>query len=213
VTAIAAWPTSAPLPLLSDAAPLLRRACDLDPRTLARVEVRAGVGTVFVPLPFGVLVSRGVPVTEPVGAFDATARAGDLLGWLEGTLAGAPRRRDAEWRGGRPPAGGWKRVDSVPEPVVRRLVSLGRSTLEEASAARPPRALTNALLDTVVLTVTGTDGPDVPVTLRPLTALVRMGFLPQGSHLAVDVAGRWQRLAAPFGSAFTERPGSALRVL
>jgi hypothetical protein len=213
VTAIAAWPTSVPLPLLADAAPLLQRAYDLDARTLARVEVRAGVGTVFVRLPFGVLVSRGAPVPETAGTLDATARAGELLGWLEGTRAGAPERRDAEWRGARPPTGGWRRMDTVPEQVVRELVARGRQALEAAAGSRPPRAVTNALLDTVVLTVSGADGPEVPVTLRSLTALVRMGFLPPNSHVAMDVAGRWQRFAAPFGSAFAESSESALRLL
>jgi hypothetical protein len=203
------WPDT----LLAAAAPMLHRAHQMDAGTLARVEVRAGTGTVLLRLPFDVLVSRAVAVPERTGTFNATARAGDLLGWLEGTLAGPLQRRDTEWRGGRPPLQGWRRVDTVPEQVVRDLVQQGKRTLDAATGSRPPRALTNALLDTVVLTVSAEDQPDVPVTLRSLTALVRMGFVPPGSHVAVDTAGRWQRVAARFGSAYAERADSLLRVL
>jgi hypothetical protein len=37
-----------------------------------------------------------------------------------------------------------------------------------------------------------------------------MGFLPRGSHAAVDVSGRWIRVAAAYGSVYAERPGTGL---
>jgi hypothetical protein len=40
-----------------------------------------------------------------------------------------------------------------------------------------------------------------------VSALTRMGFLPRGSHAAVDIAGRWLRVAAEYGSVFAERGG------
>jgi hypothetical protein len=70
------------------------------------------------------------------------------------------------------------------------------------------------VLDSVVLTVTPDGGGSgTPVTLRALTALTRMGFLSRGSHVAVDVSGRWIRLAAEFGSVYAERPGLGLTLV
>ena len=69
-----------------------------------------------------------------------------------------------------------------------------------------------ALLDAVVLSADdGTEHADV--TLRMAAALTRMGFLPRDSEVAVDVAGRWTRLAAAYGSVYAERPGAALRLV
>jgi hypothetical protein len=72
----------------------------------------------------------------------------------------------------------------------------------------------DALLDSVVLTVSAdAGGPGTPVTLRALSALTRMGFVPTGSHVAVDVAGRWTRVAGRYGSVYAERPGLGLQLL
>ncbi len=51
---------------------------------------------------------------------------------------------------------------------------------------------------------------EVQVSLRQVSALVRMGFLARDSHLAVDIAGRWLRLAATYGSVYAERKGLGL---
>jgi hypothetical protein len=40
-----------------------------------------------------------------------------------------------------------------------------------------------------------------------------MGFLPRGSHVAVDTSGRWTRVAAEYGSVYAERPGRGLQLL
>jgi hypothetical protein len=56
------------------------------------------------------------------------------------------------------------------------------------------------------------EGLSVEITLRTLSALTRMGFLPRGSHAAIDVAGRWVRVAAAYGSVYAERPGAGLTV-
>jgi hypothetical protein len=40
-----------------------------------------------------------------------------------------------------------------------------------------------------------------------------MGFLPRGSHVHVDVSGRWTRVAAAYGTVYAERPGTGLGVL
>jgi hypothetical protein len=158
---------------------------------------------------------------------DATMRTTELLAWLdEDSVGTAPQRHDSEWRSGLPPARGWQRIDTVPEDVVRGLVRSGASALEDAAAregvpgAQPRPEVADALLDSVVLTVsadadadTDAGGPGTPVTLRVLSALTRMGFAPPGSRVAVDVAGRWTRVVGQYGSVYAERPGLGLQLL
>jgi hypothetical protein len=62
--------------------------------------------------------------------------------------------------------------------------------------------------------LTATEGRlHAEVTLRTVSALTRMGFLPRDSHVAIDVCGRWSRLAAEYGSVYAERPGMALGIV
>jgi hypothetical protein len=196
--------------VLDELAPLARRAAGLDGRTLARIRSTGQAVTVLVRLPFGVLVSRTLCAQQP--ALDATVRAADLVSWLDGHVVAEPESRDAEWRGASPPPRGWQRLDTVPDDVVRPLVRTGALTLKEAAeregvAGSQPRAeVADALLDSVVLTVEG-QGHRADVTLRALSAVTRMGFLPRGGAVHVDVAGRWIRLAAAYGSVYLERPG------
>jgi hypothetical protein len=77
--------------------------------------------------------------------------------------------------------------------------------------AQPRAEVADALLDSVVLTVSAGDR-SAPVTLRTLSAVTRLGFLPRGSYIAVDVAGRWIRVAAAYGSVYAERAGLGLTV-
>ena len=113
-----------------------------------------------------------------------------------------------------PPGAGWSRVDTVPDDVVRGLVRSGALALKEAAAregvptAQPRAEVADALLDSVVLTVDG-GGRHAEVTLRPLSALTRMGFLPRGSHAAVDVAGRWTRVVGRVRIDLLRDPGPA----
>jgi hypothetical protein len=204
---------------LTDQAPLLRRATDLDPACLARVRLGSGTAAVFVRLPFGVLVAR--TVTTPAGqAIDRTILAREMLGWLEDDASEEPAARDADWRGGAPPSTGWRRVDTVPDDVVRDLVRKGATALQDAAAregtpgAQPRAEVADALLDSIVLTVTSDTTPDrAEVSLRSLSALTRMGFLAPGSHAHIDVSGRWTRIAATYGSVFAERAGLGLGLI
>jgi hypothetical protein len=216
---------------LAELAPVLRRAASLDPGGLARVRAANGQLSVLVRLPFDVLVARTIAVPPAADAvLDATMRTADLLGWLDDEHGAAPDRHDSEWRSGLPPARGWRRIDTVPDDVVRALVRSGASALEEAAAregvpgAQPRAEVADALLDSVVLTVStdadadadadaDTDDPGTPVTLRVLSALTRMGFAPPGSRVAVDVAGRWTRVVGRYGSVYAERPGLGLQLL
>jgi hypothetical protein len=199
---------------LAELTPLVRRAVDLAPATLVRVRRGEARLAMFVRLPFGVLAARTIEVAA-AGELDRTVRGVELLAWLDGERAEAPPSRDADWRGGIPPERGWHRVDRVPDSAIRPLVRSGALTLKEAAdregvpGAQPRQEVADALLDSVVLTVSD-DRHEVGVTLRTLSALTRMGFLARDSHAAIDVAGRWIRVVGVYGTVYAERPGAAL---
>lgn len=142
-------------------------------------------------------------------------RARDVLDWLDGITDESPPARDAEWRTSVPPGGGWVGIESVPDHVLRPLVRKGALALKDAAAregvpgAQPRAEVADALLDSTVLTVSD-DDRSAEVTLRAVSALTRMGFLPRGGRARVDVAGRWIRLVAEYGTVYLERPGAAL---
>ena len=207
---------------LAELAPVLRRAVALDQDGVARVRASEHQVSVLVLL-FGVLAARTIAAERESQDVDATVRASELLAWLDGDQSAVPARRDAEWRSGLPPAGGWQRIDTVPGKVVRSLVRSGAQALRdvvgrEAMPGTQPRVqVTEALLDSVVLTVSADSGavagtPSATVTLRTLSALTRLGFLPPDSHVAVDIAGRWTRVAGEFGSVYAEQAALALTI-
>jgi hypothetical protein len=47
-------------------------------------------------------------------------------------------------------------------------------------------------------------GHRAEVTLRTVSALTRLGFLPRDSDAGVDVAGRWTRIAGAYGSVYAQ---------
>jgi hypothetical protein len=201
---------------LAELAPLLRRAVTLDPAGITRLRIQPDVATVLVRLPFAVLAGRRI--SGQFGAVhDGSYRSDELLGWLDGA-ADLPPDQGAQWRSALPPDAGWRRLEVVPDDVVRGLVRQGAMTLKQAAeregvpGAQPRSEVADVLLDSVVLTATN-DADRVDVSLRSLSALLRMGFLARGSHLAVDVSGRWVRLTASYGSVYAERPGLGLNVL
>ncbi|MGI8679388.1 MAG: hypothetical protein ACR2LX_12015 [Jatrophihabitans sp.] len=208
--------------ILTDLAPALRRAVGLDSQCVVRFRFRGGRATALIRLPFEVLVSRSVAGDAGVETRDITVRAAEALAWLDVDGAEAPLTQDALWRSGLPPEYGWVRLETVPDDVIRALVRSGAATLKQAAAregdpgARPRAEVSDALLDSVVLTATtDADGAapiSAAVTLRAMSALTRMGFLPQGGHAFVDSAGRWARVVAEYGTVYLERPGSGLTV-
>jgi hypothetical protein len=203
-------------PALTEMTPLLRRVVALDPRSLGRVRTAEGRVTVLARLPFAVLVARTV-AADTDEQLDRTFTAAALLAWLEED-AELPEPRDADWRGATPPSVGWQRVDTVPDEVIRALVRSGAHALQGAAArdgvpgAQPRAEVADALLDSVVLTAEG-GGRRAQVTLRTLSALTRMGFLSRGSSAAIDIAGRWVRVAAEYGSVFAETDSGGLGLL
>lgn len=202
---------------LVELSPVLRRAVTLDPNGLARVRASPDQVAVLVRLPFGVLVARTLAADGDGQVVDTTVRAAELLAWLDTDCSAVPEQRDAEWRSSLPPATGWRRIDTVPDVVVRGLVRAGAKALKDTAervglpGAQPRAEVADALLDSVVLTVSAdAGGPSAAITLRTLSALTRMGFLPRGSHVAVDIAGRWTRIAAEYGSVYAEVQGLGL---
>lgn len=219
---------------LAELAPVLRRGVTLDPAVLARLRLGPSTAGVLVRLPFAVLVARTVESAPRAGTVDIAVGAADALSWIDGERGVPPEPRDREWRSGLPPEQGWTRLDTVPDDVLRPLVRQGALTLKDAAAregvpgAQPRAEVADALLDSVVLTVTGAgagagadastrpgasapgNATSVEVTLRTLSALTRMGFLPRGGSAHVDVRGRWIRVVAAYGTVFAERPGATL---
>lgn len=199
---------------LAELTPLVRRAVDLGPATLVRVRRGGTRLTMIVRLPFGVLAARTVPV-ESGPELDRTMRSDEVLAWLDGDRSEPPPARDAAWRGGTPPDSGWHRIDRVPDTAIRPLVRSGALTLKAAAeregvpGAQPRQDVADALLDSVVLTVSD-DRHEVGIALRTLSALTRMGFLARDSHAAIDVSGRWIRVVGVYGTVYAERPGAAL---
>lgn len=215
-SAPAAMLTATDRDALTELAPVLRRAVGLDPRSLARFRLAGDAATVLVRLPFGVLVSRTVGTAPRAEAVDVAVRGAELVAWLDGDTAELPPARDAEWRTGLPPATGWRRLETIPDSVVRPLVRSGAQALADAAAregvpgAQPRAEVADALLDSTVLTVSDEAGASAEVTLRTLSAVTRMGFLPRDGHVFVDTSGRWVRVVAEYGTVYLERPGSGL---
>ncbi|HET6532305.1 MAG TPA: hypothetical protein VFH03_17100, partial [Actinoplanes sp.] len=96
-----------------------------------------------------------------------------------------------------------------------RLAGAAAGTLRDVTAgglggrAVGQRAVRDALLDHIALTVTPAGdppGPPVEVPQRLVQAVVRMGFLGPSSEDApetrVCVAGRWVGISAPYGVAW-----------
>ena len=199
-------------------APLARRLVTLDPRGLLRIRLGGTVAAAYARLPFGVLVGRTVSIDRAGARLEWVVRADELLSWLDGEIAEPPRRRDMEWRGALPPAVGWRRIETVPDEVIRDVVRKGAATFRQAAAregvpgSQPRAEVADALLDSIVLSVTE-GGLHAEITLRAMSAVTRMGFLPRGSYAAVDVCGRWSRLAAEYGSVYAELPGMALGIV
>lgn len=219
--------------VLAELAPVLRRGVSLDPAVLARLRLRGSTAGVLVRLPFAVLVARTVECPARADPVDVAVRAAEALAWLDGETDAPPEPRDADWRTGLPPDSGWTRIETVPDEVLRPLVRQGALALKDAAAregvpgAQPRAEIADALLDSVVLTVTADRGScaDAPgsvgasahdlgrsaeVTLRTLSALTRMGFLARGGQAHVDVRGRWTRVVGAYGTVFAERPGAGL---
>jgi len=198
-----------------DARAFLGRVLRFDPASVVRLRPAKGAVILWSRLPFGVLVSRGVP--GEVSA-DVTVRADALLRSLEsgGPL---PPGRDGDWRWPLPPAT-LRTVEVLPAAEIARVSAAAADTIRTASAegvggrAVGSRALRDALLDHVPIVIETDEGERFQVPQRLVQAVTRMGFLPaapagdQPGDRGVEVraGGPWVGLAAPFGSAWYRPP-------
>ncbi|AGZ39769.1 hypothetical protein [Actinoplanes friuliensis] len=204
---------------VADAGAFLARLVRLDRKLVVRLRSSAGERTaLWAVLPWGVLVTREVAGPGPG---DVTVAAADLLAALAEKSPELPSRRDSEWRWPLPPARSTA-VESVAAGELSRLATAAAGTLREVTAgglagrAVGQRAVRDALLDHVALTVTPDDGRPVEVSQRLVQAVSKMGFLGpaegDGPDARVCVAGRWVGLSAPYGVAWLQ-PVQVLTVM
>ena len=191
---------------LADFAPLAERALSVEPASMIRFRAQDDLVAGFVRLPYDVLAGRTLR-SVVAAPFDQTVAAADFLRWLD-DQALEPAGKDAHWLSALPPRTGWRRVETVPDTVVRDLVRQG-AALAQTAATRPSQ---QALLESVVLRVSaGQEQVEVPLSV--LSALTRMGFLPRQGQAAVDTAPGWLRVAAPLGSTFLSTGQNTLGML
>lgn len=181
---------------LADFVPLAERAVSIDPVSMIRFRAAEQTVAGYVRLPYDVLAGRTL-AAEPAGSFDSTVAAADFVRWVEQS-GPVPAGKDAHWLSPLPPRRGWRRVDLVPDSVIRDLVRSGAGLAGGATS----RQSQESLLASVVLTAGDGSTPEVGVRLGALTALTRMGFLPRDSEVAIDVGPGWIRIAAGYGSTY-----------
>jgi hypothetical protein len=199
-----------------DLAEFVGRAVRLDPAVVVRLRARPGDSPgdpdtveTWATTPFDALVTRTASGTLEPG--DLTVVGSDLLAALAvaGKEAVEPGSRvDDRWRGPLPPLRAdhrWEVVGEVPAAELGALAERG------AAAARSTGRPSAALLDQVVLTVTGDgSGTEVRVPMRCVFALSGMGFVaanPADASETVRVAtdGGWLRLDAHGGAVVRRR--------
>jgi hypothetical protein len=136
-------------------------------------------------------VVRGLVRTGALAVKDAARREG---------VPGAQPRADV--------------LDAVLGSVVLTVTSDGVTVTDESGLGVPGADVMNGCVEQAgVADTVRVDASRADVTLRSLTALVRMGFLPRGSHVVVDVCGRWTRIAAAYGSVYAEQAAGGLDVI
>ncbi|NMO91345.1 hypothetical protein HH311_16310 [Actinomycetospora sp. TBRC 11914] len=200
-----------------DLAGFVGRAVRLDGGVVVRLRARTdpdGAGTVeaWAPTPFDALVTRAAPGTVVPG--DVTVVGSDLLAALavspgETVEPGAPV--DDRWRGPLPPLRPDRRWEVVGEVPAAELGGLAERGVAAARAGDPGGRPSAALLDQVVLTVTGDGtGTEVRVPMRCVFALSGMGFVGAGAGdpdatVRVSTDGGWLRLDAHGGAVVRRR--------
>ena len=192
---------------VADFAPFAARCLDLDPQSVIRLQ---GVGSTvrgFVRLPYDVLAGRSITIDDGAD-FDVTVGTADFLNWQDATSF-EPARRDAEWLMPLPARTGWTRIETVTESEIRGIVRAGALT---ARAEVDPKRQ-QALMDATVLTVACEADKAIELRLATVSMLTKLGFLPRGAEVKIDVQPGWIRVAAPLGSTYQERASLSLRLL
>lgn len=188
-----------------DATAFTGRVARWDPSGLIRLRADGDLVRLWATTPFDALVTRAVRGrVEPA---DVTVHAGNLLAGLAVARAedvDPGPAVDASWRSQLPPAAGWVAVDEVPATVLAALAEEGATGARERPG--PAGAASTALLDTEVLTVTGS-GMRVVINLRMVFALSGMGFAPSipGEQVRVSATDAWARIDGRFGAVVRRR--------
>jgi hypothetical protein len=202
-----------------DLAEFVGRAVRLDGAVVVRLRARPGVEgdadavEAFAATPFDALVTRTAPGGLVPG--DVTVVGSDLLaalavaGGVSGSVEpGTPV--DDRWRGPLPPLRPDRRWEVVGEVPAAELGGLAERGVAAARAGDPSGRPSAALLDQVVLTVTGDgSGTEVRVPMRCVFALSGMGFVGAGSGddeaVRVSTDGGWLRLDTRGGAVVRRR--------
>lgn len=198
-----------------DLAEFVGRAVRLDGGVVVRLRARAepdAAVEAWAPTPFDALVTRAAPGTVTPG--DVTVVGSDLLAALAvagGESVEPGTRVDDRWRGPLPPLRPDRRWEVVGEVPSAELGGLAERGVAAARAGDPSGRPSAALLDQVVLTVTGDGtGTEVRVPMRCVFALSGMGFVGAGSGDAdgavrVSTDGGWLRLDTRGGAVVRRR--------
>ncbi|MCD2195304.1 hypothetical protein LQ327_18205 [Actinomycetospora endophytica] len=199
-----------------DLAEFVGRAVRLDGAVVVRLRARPGSDgepdavQAWAPTPFDALVTR----TAPGGVVpdDVTVVGSDLLAALavsgaESVEPGTPV--DDRWRGPLPPVRPDHRWEVVGEVPAAEIDGLAERGVAAARAGDPSGRPSAALLDQVVLTVTGDgSGTEVRVPMRCVFALSGMGFVGSGETggtVRVATDGGWLRLDTRGGAVVRRR--------
>ncbi|HEY2191389.1 MAG TPA: hypothetical protein VGH76_03670 [Actinomycetospora sp.] len=210
-----------------DLAEFVGRAVRLDGGVVVRLRARPGAASsesassevpgepdaveAFAATPFDALVTRSAPGGLVPG--DVTVVGSDLLAAL--AVAGGPSVEpgtpvDDRWRGPLPPLRPDRRWEVVGDVPAAELGGLAERGVAAARAGDPSGRPSAALLDQVVLTVTGdASGTEVRVPMRCVFALSGMGFVGTGcgddEAVRVSTDGGWLRLDTRGGAVVRRR--------
>lgn len=205
-----------------DLAEFVGRAVRLDGGVVVRLRTRPGAASsevvgepdaveAFATTPFDALVTRTAPGGLVPG--DVTVVGSELLAAL--AVAGGASVEpgtpvDERWRGPLPPLRPDRRWEVVGEVPAAEVGGLAERGVAAARAGDPSGRPSAALLDQVVLTVTGDgSGTEVRVPMRCLFALSGMGFVGTGSGddeaVRVSTDGGWLRLDTRGGAVVRRR--------
>ncbi|MFB0628422.1 hypothetical protein [Streptomyces sp. AB3(2024)] len=213
----------------ADLAAFLGRLVHYDRAAAVRLQARAGGGALAVfgrPPSFDVLAVRTARLAAPFATpLDVTVSVGELLEAVDETGAGllVPGPvTGPPWAGVLPPRGGWQPVPGLPAPeAVRAAVAAAVAEFRARDEALPPQHRTRSERDRIGHEIWSRTLGDTDLPLRAVHAAQSLGFLrpvratvppaatPAGAPtpVALFASGSWLRLATPYGSVATRRPG------
>lgn len=188
-----------------DAGAFVARSARMDPAALIRVRQQGDLLQLWATTPFDTLATRTVTGTMTLP--DATFHAANLLPGLavsRNSEVDPGPAVDPLWRTQLPARAGWVVVDSIPALAFAELNEQGGTAARENVS--PAGGTTTSLLDSEVLTVTGS-GMRVVIPMRCVFALAGMGFAPNepGEMVRVSATDAWVRIDGRYGAVVRRR--------